>query len=79
MDVLLPISVFRLYPGSKMTFEHNSVRKNFFLSACFCWFSGISLREVDQKFKFGGHIGYGFLFGLCLLLLQSIHTTRNTE
>ena len=42
-----------------MSFEDNSVRKNLFLSACFCWDSGISLREMDQKFKFGGLIGYG--------------------
>ena len=58
MDVLCLISVFRLYPGSKMTFEHNSVPKNLFLSACFCWHSGLSLSEMDQKFKFGGLIGY---------------------
>ena len=42
-----------------MTFEHNSVRKNLFLSADFCWDSGLSLRETDQKLKFGGLIGYG--------------------
>ena len=59
MDVFFLISVFRLYPGFKMSFKHNSVRKNLFLSACFCWDSGISLRETDQKFKFGGLIGYG--------------------
>ena len=59
MDVLFLISVFRLYPGLKMTFKHNSLRKNLILSACFCWDSGLSLREVDQKFKFGGLIGYG--------------------
>ena len=59
MDVLFLTSVFRLYPGIKMTFEHNSVRKHLFLSACFCSDSGFSLREVDQKFKFGGLIGYG--------------------
>ena len=35
-----------------------SVRKNLFLSACFCWDSRLSLREMDQKFKFGGTIGY---------------------
>ena len=34
MDVLFLISVFRLYPGLKMKFVHNSVRKNLFLSAC---------------------------------------------
>ena len=59
MDVLFLISVFRLYPGFKMSFENNSVRKNLFLNACFCWDSGYSLRRMDQKFKFGGLIGYG--------------------
>ena len=53
------ISFFRLYPGLKKSFENNSVRKNFFLSACFCWDSRLSLREMDQKYKFGGTIGYG--------------------
>ena len=59
MDVLFLISVFRLYPGLKMTFQHNGVRKNLFLSASFFWDSRHSLREMDQKFKFGGLIGYG--------------------
>ena len=59
LDVLFLMSVFRLYPGFKMSFEHNSVRKNLFLSACFCWESRLFLREMDQKFKFGGTIGYG--------------------
>ena len=59
MDVLFLISVFRLYPGIKTTFNHISVRKNLFLSACFCWDSSLCLHEMDQKFKFGGLIGYG--------------------
>ena len=59
MDVLCLISVFRLYPGLKMSFEHNSVPKYLFLSANFCWDSSLSLREMDQNFKFGGIIGYG--------------------
>ena len=59
MDDLFLISVFRLYPGLKMSFKHNSVRKNLFLIACFCWDSGHFLREMDQKFQFGGLIGYG--------------------
>ena len=59
MDVLFLMSVFRLHPGFKMTIKHNSVRKNLFLSACFCWDSGLSLREMEQKFKFGGLIDYG--------------------
>ena len=59
MDVLFWMSVFQLYPGWKMSFEHNSVRKNLFLYACFCWDSRLYLREMDQNFKFGGTIGYG--------------------
>ena len=59
MDVLFLISVFRLYPVLKMSFEHNSVRKNLFQSACFCSDSRLSFHEMDRKFKFGGLIGYG--------------------
>ena len=62
MDVLFLMSIFRLYPGLKMSFEHNSARKNLFLSACFCWDSRFSLREMDQKYKFGGLIGYGISY-----------------
>ena len=53
------MSIFRLYPGFKMSFQHNSVGENLFLSACFCWDSGLSLSELDQKFKIGGNVGYG--------------------
>ena len=59
MDVLFPKSILRLYPGSKMSFEHNSVRKNLFLSACFFLDSRLSLREMDQKLEPGGTIGFG--------------------
>ena len=59
MDALFLMSLFRLYPGFKMSHEHNSVRKNLFLSACFCWDSRLSLCEMDQKFIFAGTIGYG--------------------
>ena len=70
MDVLFLMSIFRLYPGLKVSFEHNSVSKNVFLSACFCWDSSLSLREMDQKYKFGLTIGYGnsyleFIFRHC--------------
>ena len=53
MDVLFLYSVFRL------SFEHNSVRKNLLLGAFFCSDSRLSLRDVDQKFEFGGLIVYG--------------------
>ena len=59
MDVFFLSSVFPLYLGLKMSFEHNSVRKNLFLSACFCWNSRFSLHEMDQKVEFGRLIGYG--------------------
>ena len=42
-----------------MSFEHNSVRKNLFPGACFCWNSRLSIREMDKKIPFGGLIGYG--------------------
>ena len=42
-----------------MSIENNSFRKNLLLSACFCWDSRLSSREMDQKLKFGGSIGYG--------------------
>ena len=59
MDVLFLMSIFRLHPGLKMSFEHNSFRKNLFLMACFVWDSRLSLREMDQKFNIVGTIGYG--------------------
>ena len=59
MDVLFLMSIFRLHPGVKLSFELNRARKNVLLSACFCWESRLSLRQMDQKFKFGGTIGYG--------------------
>ena len=37
MDVLFLMNIFRLYPRLKMSFEQDSVRKNLFLGACFCW------------------------------------------
>ena len=58
MDVPFLMSIFRLYPGFKMSFERNSVRKTLFVSTCFSWDFRLSFRETDQK-KFGGTIGYG--------------------
>ena len=53
------MSTFQLYPGLEMSFEHATVCKNRFRSACSCWVSRLSLREMDQKLKFNGTIGYG--------------------
>ena len=86
MDVLFLISVFRLYPVLKMSFEHNSVRKNLLLSACFFWDSGLSLREMDQKIKFGGFIGYGnscldsvFRYSKVFRLLAILHSAAKFD
>ena len=79
MDVLFLISVFRLYTGFRKSFEHNIVPKNLFLSACFCWDSGLSLREMDQKIKFGGLIGYANSYLDSVFRYSKVfQTTRNT-
>ena len=59
MDVLFLMSICGLYPGLKISFENISVCKNLLQSACFRWDSRLSLREMDQKLKFDGTIGYG--------------------
>ena len=57
--MFFPLEHFPIVPaGLKISFEHNSVRKNLFLSACFRWDSRFSLREMVQNFNFGGKIGY---------------------
>ena len=53
------MSNFCLYPVLKSSFELNSVRKNFFLSECFCGDFRLSLLETDQKEKIGETIGCG--------------------
>ena len=59
MDVLFVVSIFRLYNRLKLTYTHNSIRKNLFLSTCYCLDDQISLREMDQQYPYGGIIGYG--------------------
>ena len=46
--------LFRIVCGIKLSFEHDSARKNLFLGASFCWVSVFSLRKMDQKFLFIG-------------------------
>ena len=53
------MSLFLLHPGIKMSFGHNSVCKNLFLSACICWDFRLSSSKMEQKFIFGGIVGYG--------------------
>ena len=56
------MSNFGWYPGLKLSNEHNSAPKNLFVSARFCWDAKLSLREMEQKSKFCGTIGYGDLY-----------------
>ena len=49
MDSVCLMSILRLYPGLKMTFEHTTVRKNLFLTACFSWDAKPSFCEMEQK------------------------------
>ena len=58
MDVSFLISLFRLYPGTKVSLRQKSARKILLSSACFFLDSRFSLCEIDQKFKFVGTIGY---------------------
>ena len=58
MDAPFLRSTLRLYLGFKMSFDYNIVCRNLFISACFCWDSRHSLDRMDQKFPFGGLIGY---------------------
>ena len=66
MGILFLMSIFLLYPGLELSFERSSVRRNLFLSACSFWDARLSLGEMDQKFKFGGTIGYEDSFLECL-------------
>ena len=61
-DVLFLMSFYRLYSGLKLSFKHNSARKNLFLSVCRCWDGRLPLRVMDQKFKFGWTYSYGHSF-----------------
>ena len=61
-----------------MSIEHNSNRKNLFLSECLCWDTRLSLREMNQKFIYGGTIGYvdsylEFLFRHSVVRVLRLH------
>ena len=53
MDGLFLMTTFRLYSVLELSFEHISVHKNLFPSARFRWDARSSLRQMDQKLKFG--------------------------
>ena len=76
MDILLLVSIFRYNLGLNLPFRHNIARQKLFLSACYIWNDKVSLHEMDQKFPFGGLIGYGssYLdFMLCYSKVFRLH------
>ena len=53
------MSFFRLWPGLKLSFEHNNVRKSLFWEHDSVGILVMSLFETDEKNKYGGTVGYG--------------------
>ena len=77
MVVLIIVSVFRLYPGFKKSFEHNSVRKKP-LSKWMCLLgSGFFYVRWTKNINLWNHWLWKLLFGLCTSLLQIIQTLCN--
>ena len=79
----LPNEHFPIVPRIEIVIS-KSVCKNLFVSACCCWYSRLSLREMDQKFTLGGTIGHGdshleFLFRHHKVFrLHTIHDAAGT-
>ena len=62
---------FHYYSWSELSYEHNSVRKSFFVSAFRCWDDRLSSGEMDQYIKFGGAAVmriHTWMWGLLLIL-----------
>ena len=59
MNVQKLNEVLRNFDLIKHDFSSNTKRKNYFLCTCIILDSNINLKEMDQKFPFGGLIGYG--------------------
>ena len=59
MNVQKLNEILRNFDLIKFDFSSNTKRKNYFLCTCFVLVPNINLKEMDQKFPFGGLIGYG--------------------
>ena len=49
----------RIFEIIRQDFSSNTRRKNLFLCTCIVLDPDINLKEMDQKFPFGGLVGYG--------------------
>ena len=59
MNVQKLIEILRIFEIIRQDFSSNTKRKNLFLFTCIFLDPDINLKEMDQKFPFGGLIGYG--------------------
>ena len=59
MNVQKLNEVLRNFDLIKHDFLSNTKRKNYFFCTCIVLDPNINLKEMDQKFPFGGLIGYG--------------------
>ena len=59
MNVQMLNEILRIFEIIKQDFSSNTKRKNLFLCTCIVLDPNINLNEIDQKFPFGGLIGYG--------------------
>ena len=59
MNVQKLIEILKNFDLIKHDFSSNTKRKNYFLCTCIVLDPNINLKEMDQKFPFGGLIGYG--------------------
>ena len=59
MNVKKLNKILRLFEIIRQNFPSNTTRKNLFHCTCFVLDPDINLIEMDQKYPFGGLIGYG--------------------
>ena len=59
MNVQKLNEILRILEIIKQDFSSNTKRKNLFLCTCIVLDPNINLKEVDQKFPFGGLMRYG--------------------
>ena len=59
MNVQKLNEILRNFDLIKHDFSSNTKRKNYFVCTCIILDPNINLKEMDQKFPFGGLIGYG--------------------
>ena len=59
MNVQKLNEILRIFEIISQDFSSNTKRKNLFFCTCIVLDPDINLKEMDQKFPFGGLIGYG--------------------